>query len=427
MLKKLTATVLSLILMAPLSAHAADENWPTPENPTWLAGSSMQDVRLGQWLQCKAEWKSTTDCIQSVSWYKLDGTKIGDSTFTPNGGFDPFTTKQKWQIVKGIDGVDIQNSTWWDGVPPGFWNYPTGLANSDGTTKFQLNAHVMFNSLQVTATAEDYLKAGIPENVYMEVKLKTLNMYKHAGSILSNARDPQAFFDGDVITLKVKPAKAAWAEASNAAKVCDSNQEKARTTNPTAVIMLNYIQNDRSGLKNPGDLVVGTNGWWCINGINFDQQKQQLNVQVGNTHFDEFGKVIEGWFDVKVKGSKAKAWWGMDPRIAAGQAKVEVSYEDGTSTVATTIGKYDEKNDWVSIEAYGFHFSSPNVAITFKKPETPKVEPVATQTPIASEPVLNPAPVKPTVKKSTIICVKGKTSKKVTAVNPKCPAGYKKK
>jgi len=31
------------------------------------------------------------------------------------------------------------------------------------------------------------------------------------------------------------------------------------------------------------------------------------------------------------------------------------------------------------------------------------------------------------VKKTTITCVKGKTSKKVIAVNPKCPTGYKKK
>jgi hypothetical protein len=31
------------------------------------------------------------------------------------------------------------------------------------------------------------------------------------------------------------------------------------------------------------------------------------------------------------------------------------------------------------------------------------------------------------VKKTTITCVKGKTTKKVTAVNPKCPKGYKKK
>ena len=31
------------------------------------------------------------------------------------------------------------------------------------------------------------------------------------------------------------------------------------------------------------------------------------------------------------------------------------------------------------------------------------------------------------IKKSTIVCVKGKLTKKVTAINPKCPAGYRKK
>lgn len=30
-------------------------------------------------------------------------------------------------------------------------------------------------------------------------------------------------------------------------------------------------------------------------------------------------------------------------------------------------------------------------------------------------------------KKTSITCVKGKTTKKVTAINPKCPKGYKKK
>ena len=32
-----------------------------------------------------------------------------------------------------------------------------------------------------------------------------------------------------------------------------------------------------------------------------------------------------------------------------------------------------------------------------------------------------------TAKKATITCVKGKTTKKVTGVSPKCPSGYKKK
>jgi hypothetical protein len=34
---------------------------------------------------------------------------------------------------------------------------------------------------------------------------------------------------------------------------------------------------------------------------------------------------------------------------------------------------------------------------------------------------------KSVVKKTTITCVKGKVSKKVTAIKPTCPSGYKKK
>ena len=52
----------------------------------------------------------------------------------------------------------------------------------------------------------------------------------------------------------------------------------------------------------------------------------------------------------------------------------------------------------------------------------------ATPTPSQSPVVIAPLPTKAAVAKTiTITCVKGKTTKKVTAVNPKCPAGYKKK
>ena len=47
----------------------------------------------------------------------------------------------------------------------------------------------------------------------------------------------------------------------------------------------------------------------------------------------------------------------------------------------------------------------------------------------APSPIPTPTVVKPatTAKKTTMTCVKGKTTKKVTGVNPKCPTGYKKK
>jgi len=49
---------------------------------------------------------------------------------------------------------------------------------------------------------------------------------------------------------------------------------------------------------------------------------------------------------------------------------------------------------------------------------------------LVQTPALNPTPevtTKPVAKKITITCTKGKLIKKVSAVAPKCPTGYKKK
>jgi hypothetical protein len=51
---------------------------------------------------------------------------------------------------------------------------------------------------------------------------------------------------------------------------------------------------------------------------------------------------------------------------------------------------------------------------------TPTPTPTATMTP-------TPTATKAAIKATTITCIKGKLTKKVTAVNPKCPTGYTKK
>ena len=61
--------------------------------------------------------------------------------------------------------------------------------------------------------------------------------------------------------------------------------------------------------------------------------------------------------------------------------------------------------------------ATPNVA------STPTTSPSASPTPSTVQKV-TPAP-KPVVKKKTITCVKGKTVRKVTAVKPLCPKGFK--
>ena len=70
---------------------------------------------------------------------------------------------------------------------------------------------------------------------------------------------------------------------------------------------------------------------------------------------------------------------------------------------------------------------SPNPVFKPVEP-TPAPTPIATQAPAPVESAA-PAPIlKPVMaKKIAITCVKGKLVKKVSAVKPKCPAGYKKK
>jgi hypothetical protein len=81
-------------------------------------------------------------------------------------------------------------------------------------------------------------------------------------------------------------------------------------------------------------------------------------------------------------------------------AKVSVLSNDGQAQLATTI--INEKNGFFRMGAYGFGFSSPTIKM--------KITQTANK-----------------LSKSTITCVKGKTVKKVTAVKPTCPTGFKKR
>jgi len=115
----------------------------------------------------------------------------------------------------------------------------------------------------------------------------------------------------------------------------------------------------------------------------------------------------------------AKCLWGVDLTKSV-EAKISLNYENGEQVQVETWSGKLIGNEYV-LTASGFHFSSPK--ISFKLAEEAKV--VASPTPSASaEVTLIPQAVKFT---KTITCVKGKILKKVTAVAPKCPTGYKKK
>ena len=91
--------------------------------------------------------------------------------------------------------------------------------------------------------------------------------------------------------------------------------------------------------------------------------------------------------------------------------------EDGESVYVASVNS-----------SKSFQESQRNIEANLAKFGITLLKPTPTPTPSQSTKSAGVTSKKPTPpKKTTITCVKGKTAKKVTAVKPKCPTGYKKK
>ena len=183
-----------------------------------------------------------------------------------------------------------------------------------------------------------------------------------------------------------------------------------------------------------GDLagVVTTNALTYSAGPpTYNKESGALEYKVASPHFEASGAEASGSYDLVLKSDVARCIYGFSK--APIKAEISISSQDGQKKVATTV--VNESNGWLYLSAKGFTFSSPviQVKLTQEAP-APEPTPTPTPTPIATQapaPVESAAPaptLKPVMaKKIAITCVKGKLVKKVSAVKPKCPAGYKKK
>jgi hypothetical protein len=179
---------------------------------------------------------------------------------------------------------------------------------------------------------------------------------------------------------------------------------------------------------------IGTNASVYSDGPpSYDSSTGSLNYTVAAPHFDSSGNVFGGVYQLSVRSDVARCIYNFNN--APISAKIEIASADGTQRVATTT--VSEKAGWLNLVASGFEFSSPTIKVKLSQ-DAPAPAPVATPTPVATpEPTPSAAPTTPPVapapqptvaaKKITITCVKGKTTKTVTAVKPVCPTGYKKK
>ena len=141
----------------------------------------------------------------------------------------------------------------------------------------------------------------------------------------------------------------------------------------------------------------------------YNAEEGALNYKVAAPHYASDGSEFSGTYDLIMSSSVARCIYSFTSAPISASVSVTTS-DGGVQKVATTV--LNERNGWLHLGAYGFGFSSPTLKVKLTQ-----AAPTPTPTPTA----------KPAAKKITITCVKGKSVRKVTAVAPKCPAGYKKK
>ncbi len=155
-----------------------------------------------------------------------------------------------------------------------------------------------------------------------------------------------------------------------------------------------------------GDMYVGSNGVCELSTPVWSEETKSFTWTTAAPHFAPDGVTVNrGFYKAIIPTADAAILWGMtNPNDAATALNVSVTTEAGGSTAA--ISKISVKNGKIIIDVSGFQFSRPKLKIGIKPGYKPS---------------------KATAPKSTITCVQGKSTKKITAVKPACPSGYKKK
>lgn len=143
----------------------------------------------------------------------------------------------------------------------------------------------------------------------------------------------------------------------------------------------------------------------------WNAQDSTINVRLRAPHVNSRNEVAKGYFGAFISRKMAECLWNLDISNQS-SAKLAISYTDGgKAEVLTAVSSY--KDELFSLETSGFHYSAPTIKVKLEQATKPSA---ATSTiPKASSAF------------KTITCIKGKISKRVSGVSPKCPKGYKAK
>jgi hypothetical protein len=274
----------------------------------------------------------------------------------------------------------------------------------------------------------------VPEGSTWRITVKSNSLGTNAGVITSNMKNPNVTVtkgsDGISRTIilgsvypnqyncKVPGQAFDPRSSENSCNHPESYAETASQGFSITVMPYIYQFEKLKGYANGGIFVSGSTG--SLGQVQYDQDQGIITVPMSGPHFLFDRKTLnKGWMETAVKGEVIRKAFNLDPAQAGNIVKVEISEGNGKEEIATYTSRYLKSLDVFEIRAYNFGFSSPTLKV--------KLKPISTQ-PTGSSPNSNAASAAPKGKKlNTIMCIKGKDSRRITAVNPKCPKGWRKK
>lgn len=273
----------------------------------------------------------------------------------------------------------------------------------------------------------------VPDGSTWRIALKSDAVAKNAGTITSNMKNPLITFgrssDGVALTyiqgsvypnqwqcLAPGQSRDPQTDRSESCKHPESFAETASTGFSIDLMPYVFQFEKLRGFTPGGIFVSGPTG--SLGQVQYNQDEGAIIVPMSGPHFLFDRKTLnKGWMEVSVKGEVIRRAFNLEPSLAGQIARVEISYEEGKSDVATYNSRYLKDLDVFEIRAYNFGFSSPTLTLKMPPAKKPTNSSQDNKSQVSQQ----------NSNKVTITCVKGKKTKKVSGVRPACPKGYKKR
>ncbi len=152
----------------------------------------------------------------------------------------------------------------------------------------------------------------------------------------------------------------------------------------------------------------------------WNPETDSIDLKLFAPHLKVNGGLNRGFYELRISESLAKCFWGINVSNKT-RASITISYpgSDKEAAVETVVTSF--KGGIFQVQATNFTFSSPTIKAKILEP----ISNSASSMNVTPTPTPTVAAVKPAAIKKVISCVKGKVTKKVTGIKPKCPTGFK--